>query len=310
VRWNGNVLELGRLALDPQTGQGVSRPLPRGGDPLVFGETSIYAGLPLPGGLPLVGGRCAGPRGELYVMHALGREVLVFDAGGLLRRRLRASYSFGPGAVRVGRGLAVDEGGRVYVVDHKPGGLVCLEPDGTLAWRASENRETGQQLRAPIDCDLLPNGDIVVADSANARLHRVSREGVLLGYLDAGDSEPALGSPFSVAAGPEGRLYVADGGRMALVELDQYGAELRQWPLPLQQRPSLENVPFVAVDAAGNAYVVDTSGWVVYRTVPGQGELAQLPSSTRLSKPWGIAARGDELLVLLGDRRKVVALRP
>ncbi|MHB9002731.1 MAG: NHL repeat-containing protein [Coriobacteriia bacterium] len=72
----------------------------------------------------------------------------------------------------------------------------------------------GEQFNRPHDVNVTPVGELLIADTQNGRVVQMSRDGDLVAQVGAGqDWGPGLlDSPNGVAAGPDGRIYVADGG--------------------------------------------------------------------------------------------------
>jgi hypothetical protein len=306
---DGSALELGRLAIDGATGQIRYTPMPKGeGAPwYTVGSTNAFTPMSLNGGLALQGGIDLDGAGNIYLVNSLGHEILVFDAGGVLRRRVSVSFTFGPAAIRNGHGLAVGREGYMYVVDVQPPGLVRLNADGTFAWRlgqapGAESDPQAQRFGFPFDVAVLPSGDLVVTDADSKRLHVVRPDGTFAGDF-GGDSHPyRLERPFGVAVGPDGHLFISDFGLKSILELDAAGAEVRRWPLPLERVEPFE-VPYVAVDARGHAYISAYQDWAIYHADPARAEVEKLDVAVNF--PSGIAVRDRELLVVEAGGRKV-----
>ncbi|MBM3737539.1 MAG: hypothetical protein FJW39_17295 [Acidobacteria bacterium] len=119
-------------------------------------------------------------------------------------------------------------------------------------------------------------GNLYIADAGAHRIRRVSPEGIittLAGTSTAGyspDDTPAdkslLNSPYSVAAGTNGHLFIADLGN-ALVRCISPAGLLRTVPGPT---PAIEfrKPRSLAVDFGGSVYVSDFDGHRVYRITP------------------------------------------
>ena len=308
ITWNGTALELGRLWLDPISSEVTLLPMPsKHDDPRVIGQGNIYLGLELPRGAPLQGGLATDSRGDLYVVDSADHEILVFDASGILRRRLSAAYSFGPGAINAGHGIAVDADGNVYVANFDPPGVVRLNADGTFAWRARQTPNGEQRLTAPIGIAILPEGDLVVTNMDPPELHVLHRDGTFGGYYAHGAARGELRRPFGVAVGPNRHLYVSDAGLNALLEIDESGRTVRRWSLPLHTvRPF--QVPYVAVDSRGHAYVSDFNGWALYHARPDKPAIDVIGTSETLVDPTGVTVRDGEILVMKSGVNRVLRL--
>lgn len=107
---------------------------------------------------------------------------------------------------------------RVRVFDLVGSGLPGSAGDGGRAGQA--------QLRNPSGVALRPNGAIVVADTANGRVREVSPSGVTSTIAGGGSSlangvtgtEAKLTSPTAVAVRPDGAVYIAEFGRVRLID--------------------------------------------------------------------------------------------
>ncbi|MFI5179811.1 MAG: SMP-30/gluconolactonase/LRE family protein [Thermoanaerobaculia bacterium] len=308
ITWNGAGLELGRLRVDPSSGETTVIPMPaKKNDPRVIDESNVYRGIMLPGGAGLVGGLAADGRGNLYVADSAGHDVLVFDKDGTLQREIRVSYSFGPTAINTPQGIAVDTDGNVYVANFNPPAVVRFNADGTFAWRAQESTRGEQRLTGPVGIAMLPGGDLVVTNMDPPELHVLRRDGTFAGYFANVQAHAGLGSLFGVAVGPNRHLYVVDGTGKALLEMDESGHTVRRWSLPLH-RVGLFQAPYVAVDSRGHAYVSDFNGWSVYDARPDRVEVEVIGSSETLVDPSGVVARDGEVLVVGSGSNRVLRL--
>lgn len=145
-------------------------------------------------------------------------------------------------------GLAVGSDGFVYVALSADNRIVRVNPSGgveTVAGTedAGDSGDRGSavaaRLNRPNDVFAASDGTIYIADTLNHRVRRVTEEGVIDtvagdGWRDAwdlgrfeGDGGPAaeasLNRPAAVAAGPAGRLYIADTWNHRVRRVDVHG---------------------------------------------------------------------------------------
>lgn len=173
------------------------------------------------------------------------------------------------------------------------------------------------------------NGTLYVSDGTSHRVLKVSPAGTLSMFAGAGTGGaiqpgPALGSPLTpslLAVGRDGSLYVADNSRNQVVKVTPAGAlsilaGTGTWALPTTGGPAtssdLGNISSLAVDTAGNVFILDYSAGCVVMIDAGTGDLepaagtcgaAGSPSpgpatATALNSPYAMAVdRFDNLYI-------------
>ena len=161
-------------------------------------------------------------------------------------------------------GMEVDADGNLVAAEYD-GWIRVVRPDGTIATLAGNGIEgyagdggpaTRAALRHPHDVALMADGAIVVADSHNQAIRRISPDGVITTIATE------LGAPVGVAPGPNGGVYVAEGaGRITLIR----GSGERV-------RVVVATTPFgIASDLAGNVYFSELGPHRVKRVDAGTG---------------------------------------
>ena len=119
--------------------------------------------------------------------------------------------------------------------------------------------------------------------------------------------EEAVAPGVAIAVGRNGHLYVSDAELKALVEIDEGGRAVHQWPLPLHPVQPFQ-VPYVSVDPRGHAYVSDFNGLAVFHARPDKAEVELIGASESLEGSSGVTTRDGELLVIKGSGNKVLRL--
>ena len=104
----------------------------------------------------------------------------------------------------------------------------------------------------PQDVAFLPDGSVLVADGLrNARIARFDASGRFVSSFGTRGSGPGqLSGVHGIAAGPDGRIYVADRSNNRIQIFDERGAVLDIWP-------GLRQPNDVVVSADGTVWVVD-----------------------------------------------------
>jgi sugar lactone lactonase YvrE len=187
-------------------------------------------------------GIALGPSGALYVAdtdnHAIRKISSDRAVTTLAGKPGTSGYADGVGAAarfRSPYGLAVDASENVYVADTLANSIRRITPDGTVTTVAGGTHATGSTdgtgdealFNAPQDIAVMPDGNLIVADTKNCTLRHVTPEGIVttiggLGLLTPGGTPLALGGddgtgstarfnyPKGVAVSHDGTIYVAD----------------------------------------------------------------------------------------------------
>jgi len=137
-------------------------------------------------------------------------------------------------------GLAVDSAGNVYVSDQgnhlirkiTPAGVVTTLAGGAAQPGFTDGSGTAARFNTPFGIAVDGNGNILVADSGNNAIRRVSPAGVVStiagsaasGALDGSTAVARFNQPRGVAVDGSGAIYVADYGNQLLRHISTGGA--------------------------------------------------------------------------------------
>lgn len=208
--------------------------------------------------------------------------------------------------------MALDAAGNLYVTQPLHNVIRRIAADGTISTVAGTgkpgfNGEAGSArelaLNTPLDVAVAPNGDVMIVDSANSRIRRLTPDGrvsTLAGGAGASGlhvSQVTVLWPRGGVRDRAGNFYVADTGHRRILKISPdgivtvimgngaptgyKGEGLKATEVGIgDPTAGQSHVDGLAVDAAGNVYVpdleqhrvfkVDTNG--ILTTVAGNGE--------------------------------------
>ena len=229
-----------------------------------------------------------GQNGTIYVADTGNNRVVVRLVSG-------AQTTIGTG-LSAPKGVAVDAAGNVYISDTGNNRVVEVVASSG-AQQVLTSAVSGPQGLA-VDAV----GNVYVADAGNHRVVQISPYGELgvapmLAYTGA----QTLISPVAVAVDAAGNIYVADAGNSAgIIKIAPGGGDLQTsgtGSVPSATSligfgySTLSTPDGIAVDAAGNLYVSDSTGDQVYEIPSGSGPGSQVFTLgfTGLNSPGGLA---------------------
>ncbi|MFQ6084449.1 MAG: NHL repeat-containing protein [Candidatus Aminicenantia bacterium] len=105
---------------------------------------------------------------EVVVSDFLNKRVQVFDYEGNWLRTIGGGWF--RSVVDRPQGIAVDEQGRIYVVDPKQACILVLNQSGDLITTFGEYGQDREQLRIPLDIVIDRNGNAFVTSNQNSRV--------------------------------------------------------------------------------------------------------------------------------------------
>ena len=202
------------------------------------------------------------------------------------------------------QGIAVDKAGNLYVADTRNNRICKRTPEGKISTFAGSTQgfADGPGNRAKFDwpegITLDAAGNLYVADRFNNRIRKVTPEGEVstlagfdghLGYADGPGSTAEFQWPSGIAMDKAGNLYVADEGNERIRKITPEG-EVSTLAGSTDEHgnggfadgpgsAAKFNLPSdIAVDTAGNLYVVDQWNHRIRKVTP-EGEVSTLAGS-------------------------------
>jgi outer membrane protein assembly factor BamB len=168
----------------------------------------------------------------------------------------------------------------------------------------------------PEDLAIGPDGNIYVTDNSD-RVTIISPQGTVLGRWGSQGAGPGqfrftgpVGDPHGrIAVGPSGQIYVSDSGNDRVQVFTARGRFVKQFGTD-----QLLNPDFLAVDGAGNTYILDDNGTtkfsptgeLVWRIIPG---VSSDPDLAHTILPRSLDSHG-RLLAGLPELDRVIYLDP
>jgi DNA-binding beta-propeller fold protein YncE len=216
----------------------------------------------------------AAPDGSIYVADSRNHRIQKFDASG---KFVLSWGSFGSldantavqGTFNEPWGVAVAPDGSVYVADTWNHRVQKFDANGTFItmWGKFGQAETPDAFWGPRAVAVDKQGHVYVADTGNKRIAIFDANGLSLGSIGTGGSDPGqLDEPVGVAVGADGSVFVADtwNQRIQVFTPNASTGEYlfaRQWTISGWFGQSLDNKPYLALDARGRLYVTDPEGY-------------------------------------------------
>lgn len=180
-----------------------------------------------------------------------------------------------PGQFHRPTGVNVGPDGSVYVVDRGNHRVQAFTAGGAFVTQWGSDGTDPSSLSDPIHIAVDRNGHAFVtefwAHSNSQTLFQVfTTTGSYIASwvpFGSGSGVGSFGSPFGVAIGPDGRVFIADGGRLYVYAND--GAYLTNWPVIGRG---------LAVDPGGTVYVMDTGCGCVRKFTESGTQITSWPS--------------------------------
>ncbi len=216
------------------------------------------------------------PDGSLYVADSRNHRILHLTRDGEV---LHAWGSFGqaqgdspalPGTFNEPWGLGLSPDGQfVYVADTWNHRIQKFTADGQFvtAWGYFGTAEAPDAFWGPRDVEVDAQGRVFVTDTGNKRIVVFDADGNFLTQFGTyGVAAGQFNEPVGLALDNQGRVYVADTWNQRVQvfrETDGVFIAERQWEVFGWFGQSLDNKPYLDVDANGNVFVTDPEGYRV-----------------------------------------------
>jgi sugar lactone lactonase YvrE/phosphodiesterase/alkaline phosphatase D-like protein len=195
------------------------------------------------------------------------------------------------------RVVASNEEGTTYGADRTF--KTSVEPYG-FARAFGSNGKGILQFADPTGLSIDSLGNIWVIDSGNSwlaepnRIEKFNSKGEYLTQVGSlGSANGQFNYPTSIAADPNGNVWVADFQNLRIQEFNSKGAYLRKIELETtyteEEEEGVVPLPILAVDAAGNLWMADGSSEQVRKFSPTGESLSEFSTAGHVSSPIGLS---------------------
>ena len=219
------------------------------------------------------------PDGSLYVADSRNHRVVHLDPAGAVLGEWGSPSGNDPsnpapsppGTFNEPWGMAVGPDGSVFVTDTWNHRIQKFTAAGQAlkAWGHYGQGETPDAFYGPRGIAVDRAGRVYVADTGNKRIVVFDPEGNYVAQFGGAGLDPGqFDEPVGVAVDDDGLVYVADtwNQRVQVFEPSEDGltfTPLRQWDVAAWYGQSLDNKPFLAVDAQKHVFITDPEGFRV-----------------------------------------------
>lgn len=165
-------------------------------------------------------------------------------------------------------GIGVSSDGKVYVADTWNHRIQMFTADGEFIsmWGSLGQADSQTSFWGPRDVAISQDGKVFVTDTGNKRIVVFDSNGApLTEFGEPGMLDGEFDEPVGIAIGSEGQIYVADTWNQRIQEFsaDASGvySSINSWDLSGWYGESLDNKPFIGIDANDYVYAVDPESY-------------------------------------------------
>lgn len=213
-------------------------------------------------------------RGNIYVVDSGNHRIVKLDPKGNFVTQWGSNGS-GPGQFKDDPwGIAVDGQGNIYVADTWNHRIQKFDGSGTFVTQWGSFVDTGGmatdrggQFWGPRAIAIDGEGNLYVTDTGNKRVQKFTPDGKFLGQWGGVGFQPGqFNEPVGIAISPKtGDIFVADTWNRRIQRFDKNFKPITQWSVQGWAGESVNNKPYLAVDANDNVYVTDPEGYQVIK---------------------------------------------
>ena len=227
-------------------------------------------------------------------------------------------YSFGAtgtgnGQLKRPRGVAVDGGGNVWVVDSENNRVQKFSSQGEYLLKFGSSGSGNGQFSTPVDIAIAPGGDLWVTDSGNDRVQKFNAKGEYSSQVGSSGTSPGkFVEPSHVAVDSAGNIWVSDRAYNRVQEFSGAGSFIRAVGAAEyggNGQTSFSSPRGIAIDGNDHVWVADRGNHRLVELSPtGQylgsiGEQGNGDGQLDLAESLDVKASGDLLATDVGADR-------
>jgi sugar lactone lactonase YvrE len=221
---------------------------------LVTGATRTGEGMAKPYGIAVHNGR-------IYVADSSDRAIKVFDIPG--KNFFKIAPEDGQGMIRMPIGVAVDGAGKVYVCDSTARHVLVYDKDGAYLRTIGSKDDFDKPTSLAVDKEgkrayVVDIGG-VKSENHHVKVFDAETGKFLYNIGKRGTADGEFNFPRDAAIGPDGLLYVVDGGNWRVQVFKPDGTFVRKWGSNGNRGGQFHRPKGIAVDPANYVYVADTA---------------------------------------------------
>ena len=244
------------------------------------------------GDLPLNAPRdvATAPDSSIYLVDSSNSRIVHFDENGIFVNAWGGFGNVADGNAPGGLfndpwGIAVGPDGLVYVADTWNHRIQVFSPDGEFLrmWSAFDINGVLDGFWGPRGIAVDENNHVFVTDTGKQRVVIFDTDGNYLSQFGGiGLEEGKMDEPVGIAVSEDGLVYIADtwNYRIQVFAPSDSGLDyfpVNSWDVEAWKSDSLDNKPFLDLDADGNVYVTD----------PDRGRVLVFDGDGNFKKLWG-----------------------